>query len=150
MALRKHLNCFANIRPCFFPSQSLTDISPLKKELVEGVDFITVRELCGGIYFGDKQEADETGVATDMCTYNVEEIERVTRVAAYLARDYAISRGTTPKITSIDKANVLATSRLWKQVVTQVIEREFPDIHLEHLLVDAAAMHMVCCLIISL
>lgn len=139
LALRKNLNLYANIRPCIFPAKSLLNKSPLKQEIVEGVSFIVVRELTGGVYFGDRVEGGQ--VATDTMSYSVEEIQRITRIAAN------ISLQSTPPlpITSIDKANVLATSRLWRKVVTETIQKEFPSLesHLSHNLVDSAAMIMV-------
>jgi 3-isopropylmalate dehydrogenase len=113
----------------------LIEASPLKREKLEGVDILVVRELTGGIYFGAKERTDDRAV--DTCVYTVGEVERVCRVAAQLARS---RRG---KITSIDKANVLETSRLWRDVATRVFRDEFPDLEVEHLLVDAAAMHLL-------
>ncbi len=138
LAIRKQLGLFANIRPVA-PHQRLAAASPLKPELLRGVDFVVVRELTGGIYFGDKSRAEtaEGSVATDECSYSTSEIERVTRVACRLAE---ARRG---KLTSVDKANVLETSRLWREVVTRVGRDEFPHVELEHLLVDACAMHLV-------
>ena len=138
LQLRKELGLFANLRPVtVHPAGART--SPLRPERLRGVDLIFVRELTGGIYFGEKSRrvADGGVVATDVCTYSTNEIVRVTRVAAELAQQ---RRG---KITSIDKANVLETSRLWREVVTRVLRDEFPELELEHLLVDAAAMHLL-------
>src|SRR6185436_18882819 len=107
---------------------------------LQGVDLLVVRELTGGIYFGAKrheQRPDGTEQALDTCVYTSGEIERVVRVAAGLAR---ARRG---KLTSVDKANVLETSRLWRRVTTRVVAEEFPDLQLEHLLVDACAMHLL-------
>jgi 3-isopropylmalate dehydrogenase len=134
LRLRKELATFANLRPVQV-HPALADASPLKAEVVTGVDLIFVRELTGGIYFGEKQR-DAHG-ARDVCTYTVAEIERIVRVAAALAQS---RRG---HLTSIDKANVLATSRLWREVTTRVVQREFPTLQLEHMLVDAAAMHLM-------
>ena len=134
LKLRRALGTFANLRPVKVP-ESLADASTLKSEVVRGVDLIFVRELTGGIYFGDKQRDAER--ATDVCRYSAFEIERITRVAARLAR---ARRG---RLTSIDKSNVLETSRLWREVTSRVMAREFPDVTLEHLLVDAAAMHLI-------
>ncbi|KAI8849217.1 beta-isopropylmalate dehydrogenase [Chytridium lagenaria] len=139
LAIRKSLDLFANIRPCIFPSQSLIPLSPLKADRVQGVEFVIVRELTGGIYFGDRYEEDSEGNSWDKMSYSVEEVRRITRVAAQLA---LLSNPPLP-ITSIDKANVLATSRLWRRVVTETIEKEFPTIPLRHNLVDSAAMLMV-------
>jgi len=109
--------------------------SPLRAELVAGVDFLIVRELTGGIYFGEKKR--NATEASDLCAYSVPEIERVARVAFEAAR----RRGK--HLTSIDKANVLETSRLWRATVTRLHETEFPNVVLDHLLVDAAAMHLI-------
>jgi 3-isopropylmalate dehydrogenase len=138
LAIRKELDLFANIRPCFFPGDSLVDHSPLRPEIVNGVKFTVVRELTGGIYFGDRVE-EKDGVAHDMMTYTVQEVQRITRVAAQLA----LLSNPPLQITSIDKANVLATSRLWRRVVEETLANEFPTIKYSHNLVDSAAMHMV-------
>jgi 3-isopropylmalate dehydrogenase len=134
LRLRRELGVYANLRPVRV-HPALVDASTLKAEVVTGIDLIFVRELTGGIYFGTKQRSADQ--ASDLCTYTTAEIERVTRVAALLAR---ARRG---KLVSIDKANVLETSRLWREVCARVIAREFPDILLEHMLVDAAAMHLI-------
>jgi 3-isopropylmalate dehydrogenase len=134
LALRKALDLYANVRPVA-PHPALAGASPLRPERIEGVDLVVVRELVGGLYFGDKHR-DETR-ATDMCTYDVAQIERVVRVACTMAR---ARRGS---VTSIDKANVLETSRLWRDTTTRVVAREFPDVALSHELVDAAAMRLV-------
>jgi 3-isopropylmalate dehydrogenase len=114
---------------------SLLDASPLKPEHLAGVDLMVVRELTGGSYFGEKQEGDE--FATDLCSYSREEVERVVKRAGEIAR---ARRG---KLTMIDKANVMATSRLWRKVTTQVMASDYPDVELEFMLVDAAAMFLV-------
>eukprot|EP00123_Amoebidium_parasiticum_P008584 comp18896_c0_seq1/m.21024 comp18896_c0_seq1/g.21024 ORF comp18896_c0_seq1/g.21024 comp18896_c0_seq1/m.21024 type:complete len:370 (-) comp18896_c0_seq1:361-1470(-) len=138
LRLRKDLGLFANLRPVFQVSNEVAaEASPLKAEVIENVDFMVVRELTGGIYFGKRQEEDENGYSYDVMEYSVSEVERVTRVAAELARK---RRG---KITSVDKNNVLATSRLWRRVTQEVIDREYPDVQLEHTLVDSAAMHLL-------
>src|SRR5256885_14078159 len=134
LRLRAALGTFANLRPVKVHA-ALADASTLKAQVVQGVDLLFVRELTGGIYFGDKHR--DAHSATDVCRYTAAEIERITRVAARLARS---RRG---RLTSIDKANVLETSRLWREVCTRVVEREFPDLTLEHMLVDAAAMHLI-------
>jgi 3-isopropylmalate dehydrogenase len=103
--------------------------------VLEGVDMIIVRELIGGIYFGAKTRTATE--ATDLCSYSVPEVERIVRVAARLAR------GRRGKLMSIDKANVLETSRLWREVCTRIMQSEFPDVKLEHMLVDSAAMHLI-------
>ena len=134
LGLRKALDLFANLRPVA-AIPALMDASPLKREKLEGVDIIVVRELTGGIYFGRKERTADS--ALDTCEYTVHEIERVCRVAGRLA---AARRG---KLTSIDKANVLETSRLWRETATRLFAAEFPDLEIEHLLVDAAAMHLL-------
>ncbi|KAI9018566.1 3-isopropylmalate dehydrogenase [Phycomyces nitens] len=139
LKLRKSLDLYANLRPVTFASESLTSLSPLKDHVVKGTEFVFVRELVGGIYFGDRKEAGEDGKAYDTLPYSAEEIERVTRLAALLA----LKQTPVGKIHSIDKANVLATSRLWRKTVTRVLETEFPQIQFEHHLVDSAAMAMV-------
>jgi 3-isopropylmalate dehydrogenase len=134
LRLRSELGLYANLRP-LQPHPQLVDASPLKRERIEGVDLVVVRELTGGIYFGARTRSATR--ATDECAYTVAEIERVTRTAARLART---RRG---KLTSVDKANVLETSRLWREVVSRVVREEFADVQLEHLLVDAMAMYLV-------
>ncbi|WP_273843445.1 3-isopropylmalate dehydrogenase [Rubrobacter calidifluminis] len=133
LALRRELGVFANLRPVS-ALPSLLSSSPLKPELVEGVDLLIVRELTGGIYFGEKEEGTER--ASDLCLYSREEVERVARVAFEAAR---LRKG---RVTSVDKANVLATSRMWRWVVAEV-GKEYPDVELDNLLVDAAAMFLV-------
>lgn len=134
LRIRKELGLFANLRPvALYPS--LRGSSPLKAELLEGVDLIVVRELTGGIYFGEKTRTEEKAV--DTCTYTVPEVVRITRVAG------ATARGRRRKLTSVDKANVLETSRLWRSTVERVMRQEFADVALDHLLVDAAAMHLI-------
>ncbi|KAL1934745.1 hypothetical protein VTP01DRAFT_6927 [Rhizomucor pusillus] len=139
LKLRKSLDLYANLRPVAFASDALTNLSPLKDHVVKGVEFVFVRELVGGIYFGDRKEAGEDGKAYDTLPYSREEIERVTRLAALLA----LKQNPVGKIHSIDKANVLATSRLWRKVVSETLEKEFPQLEYEHHLVDSAAMAMV-------
>ena len=134
LALRRELGVFANLRPVAV-HPALRDASPIRPEVIDGVDFVFVRELTGGIYFGEKRRTATD--ATDVCTYSVAEIERVTRVAGQLAR------ARRKRVTSIDKSNVLETSRLWRTVAGRVIAAEFPDVALEHMLVDAAAMHLI-------
>jgi 3-isopropylmalate dehydrogenase len=134
LRLRKELGVYANLRPVKLHS-CLVGASTLKPEVIEGVDLVFVRELTGGIYFGEKKR-DATS-ATDVCTYTVAEVERITRVAARLARQ------RRRKLTSIDKSNVLETSRLWREVATRVMRSEFADIALDHMLVDSAAMHLI-------
>lgn len=134
LALRKGLGLFANLRPVK-TLPVLAAASPLKPERLLNVDIMVVRELTGGIYFGKRGRT--ANAAFDTCEYTVAEIERVCRAAAELARS---RRG---KITSVDKANVLDTSRLWRDVATRVFAEEFPELEVEHLLVDAAAMHLL-------
>ncbi|MGY0505026.1 3-isopropylmalate dehydrogenase [Luteimonas sp. e5] len=132
--LRKGLGLYANLRPVR-PHPAGLHASPVKPHLLAGVDLMVVRELTGGIYFGERSRSDTA--ASDTCTYTVEEIERTVRAAAALAR--ARSR----RLTSVDKANVLETSRLWREVATRVVASEFPDVTLEHQLVDSMAMHLI-------
>ena len=131
LGLRKGLGLFANLRPVK-PLPALYDASPLKREIIEGTDMLVVRELTGGIYFGEKTRTADS--ASDACVYTREEIVRIARVAFGAARS---------RVTSVDKANVLETSRLWREVVREVHAEEFPHIELEHLLVDNAAMKLV-------
>ena len=134
LRLRRTLGVFANLRPVT-THPAVLDAAPLKAEVIRGVDIMVVRELTGGIYFGAKSRTQTS--ASDLCEYTVEEIERVTRVAGRLAL------GRRRSIVSVDKANVLETSRLWREVVERVIRSEFPEVALEHMLVDAAAMHLL-------
>jgi len=134
LALRAALGAFANLRPVRVHA-ALADASTLRREVIEGVDLVFVRELTGGIYFGAKHR-DATS-ASDLCSYTAAEIERVVRVAG------ALARARRRRLTSIDKSNVLETSRLWRQVTMRVMAAEFPDVTLEHMLVDAAAMHLI-------
>jgi 3-isopropylmalate dehydrogenase len=131
LGLRKGLGLYANLRPVR-PLPALYDASPLKREVIAGTDLLVVRELTGGIYFGEKTRTADT--ASDVCTYTRVEIERIARVAFRAARR---------KVTSVDKANVIETSRLWRQVVRELHAAEFPDVELEHILVDNAAMQLV-------
>jgi 3-isopropylmalate dehydrogenase len=138
LAIRRALGLYANLRPVV-PHPALADASPLRPERIVGVDLLVVRELTGGIYFGEKRrERTAAGErATDLCVYDEHEIARTVRLAAGLAR---ARRGL---LTSVDKANVLETSRLWRQVAARVVADEFPDVRLEHVLVDACAMQLV-------
>jgi 3-isopropylmalate dehydrogenase len=131
LGLRKGLGLYANLRPVK-PVPALYDSSPLRRERIEGTDLLVVRELTGGIYFGEKTRTATS--ASDVCSYTTEEIERIARTAFRAAR---------AKVSSVDKANVLETSRLWREVVVEVHAREFPHIQLEHVLVDNAAMQLV-------
>ena len=135
LQLRKALGLFANLRPVV-PHPAVLHASPIKAELLRGVDIMVVRELTGGIYFGDKIAHGRPKPSTCAAT-RVEEIERVVRLAARLA----LARRR--KLTSIDKANVLETSRLWRSVVERIMPAEFPDVSFEHMLVDSAAMHLL-------
>ena len=135
LALRRELGLFANLRPVpILPS--LAAASPLEPSRLEGVDMLFVRELTGGIYFGPRQEDDGSGTASDTMVYSKAEIERVAHVA------FRQARGRRGIVTSVDKANVLATSRLWRRTVDEVA-RDYPDIELRHLLVDACAMRLI-------
>jgi 3-isopropylmalate dehydrogenase len=140
LGLRKGLGLFANLRPVR-PSNALLDASPLKRDRIEGTDLLVVRELTGGIYFGDSGRDGDT--AHDDCAYSVGEIERITRVAFNSAASRPGAEDGTGKVTSVDKANVLETSRLWRETVERVATDEFSEIPLEHLLVDNAAMQLV-------
>ncbi|MFL5859096.1 MAG: 3-isopropylmalate dehydrogenase [Solirubrobacteraceae bacterium] len=131
LGLRKGLGLYANLRPVR-PVPALYDASPLRRDRIEGTSLLVVRELTGGIYFGARGRDDDG--AYDTCTYSVGEIERIVRVAFEAAE---------ARVTSVDKANVLETSRLWREVVTGVHSREYPHIRLEHMLVDNAAMQLV-------
>src|SRR5271163_2395967 len=134
LQLRKALGLFANLRPVV-PHPSVLHASPIKPEILRGVDIMVVRELTGGIYFGDKTRTATEAV--DVCRYTLAEIERVVRLAARLAR------ARRRKLTSVDKANVLETSRLWRATVNLIMPAEFPDVSVEHMLVDSAAMHLL-------
>jgi 3-isopropylmalate dehydrogenase len=134
LGLRKALGLFAHLRPVV-PHPAVLDASPIKAELLHGVDIMVVRELTGGIYFGEKHRSATEAV--DVCRYTVLEVERVVRLAAQLAR------ARNRKLTSVDKANVLETSRLWRSVVERILPEEFPDVAFEHMLVDSAAMHLL-------
>ena len=132
LGLRKGLGLYANLRPVR-PAEALLDASPLRRDRIEGTDLMVVRELTGGVYFGDRGRRDGGDSAYDTCVYSRDEIERISEVGFRFART---------KVTSVDKANILETSRLWREVVGRVAERH-PDKRLEHLLVDNAAMQLV-------
>ena len=134
LEMRATMGVFANLRPVVTHA-ALYESSPLRSERLAGVDILVVRELTGGIYFGRKERSADS--ATDVCTYSRVEIERVLRMAGHLARS------RRRKVASIDKANVLETSRLWRSIATGLYAQEFPDVTVEHLLVDAAAMHLL-------
>ena len=133
LGLRKGLGLFANLRPVR-PSPALTDASPLRPEIIQGTDILVVRELTGGIYFGEKRREGER--AYDTCVYTRSEIERIARIA------FEAAGRRSGRVTSVDKANVLETSRLWRQVVSDV-HADYPDVKLDHMLVDNAAMQLV-------
>jgi 3-isopropylmalate dehydrogenase len=134
LALRKELELYANLRPVV-PHPALFHASPIRAERLEHVDLVVVRELTGGLYFGRKLELNDR--AEDVCSYHRDEVERVVRRAAELART------RRKRLTLVDKANVLATSRLWRRTTEALVRQEFPDLELEILLVDAAAMHLI-------
>lgn len=135
LKLRKELGLFANIRPIkAYPK--LMDSSPIKKEVLQGTDFIVYRELNGGMYFGDKTTNEEGTYASDLCEYNEEEIAKITHLA------FKAAQGRRKKVTLVDKANVLETSRLWRKVVTK-IAAAYPDVTLNFLYVDNAAMQII-------
>ena len=137
LKMRKSLGLFANIRP-LKPYEELLDASPLKREVSSGTDMVIIRELTGGIYFGEPRGRTEDGrKAFDSCIYSVEEIERIARIAF----EYASRR--RKKLTLVDKANVLATSRLWREVVTRIGKSDYPNVELDFMFVDNAAMKLV-------
>lgn len=142
LELRKTLGLYANIRPANLASDSLLDYSPLRPEIAKGVNITVVRELTGGVYFGNRKEQGvlpDENIAWDTMIYSIKEVRRITRVAARIA----MTNDPPMDIHSIDKANVLASSRLWRKVVTETLENEYPQINLHHQLVDSAAMIMV-------
>ncbi len=134
LKLRSTLGVYANLRPVK-PHPAGAKHSPLKPKLLRGVDILFVRELTGGSYFGEKRRDGDT--AFDACRYSVAEIERAARCAGEMAR---ARRG---KLTHVDKANVMETSRLWRSTVTRVMREEFPEVTVEHVLVDAMAMYLL-------
>ncbi len=137
LKMRKSLGLFANIRPVKLHSK-LTAASPLRPEIVEGTDLVVVRELTGGIYFGEPRGRNEAGTkAFDSCVYSAEEIERVAKVGF----EYAMKR--RKKLTLVDKANVLATSRLWREIVKKMAAEQFPEVQVDYLYVDNAAMKLI-------
>lgn len=139
LKIRKELQLYANLRPCNFASDSLLELSPLKAEYARGTDFVVVRELVGGIYFGERKEDEGDGVAWDSEKYSVPEVQRITRMAAFLA----LQHEPPLPIWSLDKANVLASSRLWRKTVEKTIKEEFPTLFVNHQLIDSAAMILV-------
>jgi len=134
LGLRKGLGLYANLRPVR-PLPALYDASPLRRENIEGTDLLVVRELTGGIYFGEKTRTATD--ASDLCRYTVEEVRRIARTA------FEAARGRSNRVASVDKANVLETSRQWRQVVHEVHAAEFSDVELEDILVDNCAMQLV-------
>lgn len=133
LALRKALNVYANLRP-MRPMDCLAAFSPLRPERLAGTDMLIVRELTGGLYFGDRTEGRDA--ATDAMTYTAPEVERVARIA------FEAAQGRSKRLASVDKANVLATSRMWRGVVNEM-HKDYPDVELTHVLVDAMAMHLI-------
>jgi 3-isopropylmalate dehydrogenase len=139
LGLRKGMGLYANLRPVR-PSPALAGASPLRPDVIAGTDLLVVRELTGGIYFGDSGRDGDT--AHDTCEYSVAEVERIARVGFEAAQRRAAGSDRRPRVTSVDKANVLETSRLWREVVGRVAS-DYPDVELDHLLVDNAAMQLV-------
>ncbi|KAJ3556725.1 hypothetical protein NM688_g1864 [Phlebia brevispora] len=142
LSLRKALGLYANIRPANFASESLLAHSPLKPAIAQGVNIIVVRELIGGAYFGTRKElgvSPDEDAAWDTMTYSVSEVQRITRVAAQIA----LAADPPLPIHSVDKANVLASSRLWRKVATETLQNEYPQLKLDHQLVDSASMIIV-------
>lgn len=135
LLLRRALGGYANLRPAISYS-AIVGCSPLREDVIAGADILIVRELLGGLYFGEPRGFNGTTAATNTMTYSVEEIERIARVA------FEAARARRGKVTSVDKANVLETSQLWRQTVTRV-SRDYPDVTLDHLYVDACAMHLM-------
>lgn len=136
LALRKSLNLFSNIRPVK-AYDSLIDRSPLKEDRISGTDFVIYRELTGGIYFGEKMLSEDGKTASDLCLYTQSEIERIAHMA------FKAARNRRNKMTLIDKANVLESSRLWRRVVTELHQSDYADVDLDFLFVDNAAMQMI-------
>eukprot|EP00039_Didymoeca_costata_P009082 m.120249 g.120249 ORF g.120249 m.120249 type:complete len:303 (+) comp14351_c0_seq4:251-1159(+) len=138
LRIRKELGLFCNMRPCAIVSPSVSnEKSPLKSHLLENVDFVVIRELTGGIYFGKRKEAGDDKEAFDTMEYSEAEVERIVRIAA----DLAMKR--RKKLVSVDKANVLACSRLWRKTVTRVVKEEYPELELSHMYIDAATMILI-------
>ena len=135
LAMRKKLGLYANIRPVA-TFQSLIDKSPLRRDIVEGADLIVIRELTGGIYFGDKGRSEDLKKAFDTCTYTTEEIERIIKLA------FGYARMRSKRLTIVDKANVLATSRLWRETA-QAMEADYKDVTVDYMFVDNAAMQLI-------
>lgn len=136
LKLRKELGLYANVRP-LKAYETLLDQSPLKREIIEGTDISIYRELTGGIYFGEKKLSEDGTVASDLCQYSKPEIERITHLA------FQAARKRKNKVTLVDKANVLESSRLWRKVVTEMAKSTYSDVELDFLFVDNAAMQMI-------
>lgn len=138
LRLRKELGLFANLRP-IKPHQVMLDASPLKRHIIEGVDILFFRELTGDVYFGESGKRPHASgeEAWNVMIYNTGEVERVVRLAAQAAR------GRRNKVTSVDKANVLEVSRLWRRTAARIMAEEFPDVQYDVVLVDAMAMHLI-------
>ncbi len=136
LAMRKSLGLFANIRPVA-SYKVLEDASPLKKEIIENVDFVVYRELTGGIYFGERGISEDGNTAYDTCTYSKGEITRIAKLA------FEAARLRDSRVTLVDKANVLDSSRLWREVVTKMAADDYPDIALDFMFVDNAAMKII-------
>lgn len=134
LALRSEMQVFANLRPVSIMA-GLEDYSPLRRERVRGTDMLIVRELTGGVYFGEREEGEEE--ASDLCRYSRMEVERVARIA------FTAARARSGKLVSVDKANVLATSRLWRSAINALHRAEFADVALSHQLVDSMAMKLI-------
>lgn len=135
LKMRQKLGLFANVRPTFtFPS--LLDKSPLKKERIEGTDLVFLRELTGGIYFGERGRKDNGNTAFDTCTYTREEIQRLAK------KGFELAMQRSKKLCCVDKANVLESSRLWRETV-QAMEKDYPDVEVSYEFVDAVAMRLV-------
>lgn len=142
LKIRKELNLYANLRPCNFVSDQLLELSPLRENVVKGTDFTVVRELVGGIYFGERteqQDSEDNATAWDTEKYTVAEVTRITRMAAFMA----LQHNPPLPVWSLDKANVLASSRLWRSTVEKVMKEEFPQLTIQHQLIDSAAMILV-------
>jgi len=135
LKLRKELGLYANIRP-IQAYDSLLDKSPLKKEIIQGTDLVIYRELTGGIYFGEKYLSEDKNTASDLCLYTKHEIERIANLA------FKAAQNRKKKLTLVDKANVLESSRLWRRVVTEM-STQYPDVQLDFLFVDNAAMQVI-------
>ncbi|KAG1752562.1 3-isopropylmalate dehydrogenase [Suillus paluster] len=139
LGIRKALGLYANVRPANFASDSLLAYTPLKPEIAKGVDMIVIRELIGGLYFGPRQEQGDGDTAYDTMVYSVAEVERITRVAAQIA----LAANPPLPIHSIDKANVLASSRLWRKVVTETLAKEYPQLTVDHYLANPKKLNGV-------